>query len=282
MDPDEPGLSIADVARRTGLRVAQLRAWESRHGFPRPERLANGHRRYRPADVAAIERVLRDREAGLSLDAAIRRSSPDPAGGTGSVFAELRRDRPDLPVHRLSQRAMLAVSRAIEDEMAASGDRPVLVGGFEAERFYRRSEARWRELARTATATLVFADFTSTAGPGGGSRPAGGPGPIEVPLPAEAVLRREWLVACLGSRASAVVAGRELPGPGTPAGRWFEATWSAERTVAARAVAVAVELARRLAPGVDLPTAPGTEPGDPGAAVRRATALTNRIVSYLD
>src|SRR3954471_22657378 len=32
-------LSIADVAYRTGIPVATLRAWETRYGFPAPERL---------------------------------------------------------------------------------------------------------------------------------------------------------------------------------------------------------------------------------------------------
>ena len=130
MDADSTWLTIADVARRTGLSIEQLRAWESRHGFPRPERLPNGHRRYKAADLAAIGRVVRDRDAGLSLEVAIRRASTHAAGPTGSVFAELRHDSPDLPVHRLSRPTMLAISRAIEDEAAAAGGRPILTAGF--------------------------------------------------------------------------------------------------------------------------------------------------------
>ena len=37
------------VTRRTGIGEHTLRAWERRFGFPRPERLPSGHRRY-PAD----------------------------------------------------------------------------------------------------------------------------------------------------------------------------------------------------------------------------------------
>ncbi len=37
------------VVRRTGIGEHTLRAWERRFGFPRPERLPSGHRRY-PAD----------------------------------------------------------------------------------------------------------------------------------------------------------------------------------------------------------------------------------------
>ena len=277
MDADSTWLTIADVARRTGLSIEQLRAWESRHGFPRPERLPNGHRRYRAADVAAIGRVVRDRDAGLSLEAAIRRASTPVAGPTGSVFAELRRDRPDLPIHRLSRRTMLAISRAIEDEAAAAGGRPILTAGFQTERRYRQAEACWRELARTSAATLVFADFSAS-----GSAP-GRPGPYEVALPPDAALRREWFVACDGDGCAAALAGWELPAAGGPAGRWFEATWTAEPATVAQVSAIALRLAHIYAPALDLPDAdPTPRTVDPGGALRQTTALANRIVSYLD
>jgi DNA-binding transcriptional MerR regulator/methylmalonyl-CoA mutase cobalamin-binding subunit len=41
--------SMGAVVRRTGIGEHTLRAWERRFGFPRPERLPSGHRRY-PAD----------------------------------------------------------------------------------------------------------------------------------------------------------------------------------------------------------------------------------------
>jgi hypothetical protein len=57
-----------DGPRRT---VEQLRAWESRHGFPRPERLPNGHRRYQ-ARTSAATLVFADFSA--------RGSAPGPPG----------------------------------------------------------------------------------------------------------------------------------------------------------------------------------------------------------
>lgn len=278
MDADGTWLTIADVARRTGVSVEQLRAWESRHGFPRPERLPNGHRRYQAADLAAIGRVVRDRDAGLSLEAAIRRAATPAAGQAGSVFAELRRGRPDLAVHRFSRRTMLAVSRAIEDEAAAAGGRPVLVAGFQTERRYRRAEPRWRELARTSAATLVFADFSAR-----GRAPGPPPGPYEVALPPDATLRREWFVACDGDGCTAALAGWEIPAAGGPAGRWFEATWTAEPATVGQVTAIALRLAHAYAPALDLPE-PDPRPRalDPQFALRQTTALANRIVGYLD
>jgi DNA-binding transcriptional MerR regulator/methylmalonyl-CoA mutase cobalamin-binding subunit len=48
------------VTRRTGIGEHTLRAWERRFGFPHPERLASGHRRY-PADQ--VRRLLLIAEA---------------------------------------------------------------------------------------------------------------------------------------------------------------------------------------------------------------------------
>ena len=52
-------LTIGDLARRTGVPSATLRSWESRHGFPRPARMAGGHRRYAESEVAAVLDVVR-------------------------------------------------------------------------------------------------------------------------------------------------------------------------------------------------------------------------------
>ena len=46
--------------------------WERRYGFPAPERLASGHRRYSERDIELVRRWPR-RAAGLSLQVAIER-----------------------------------------------------------------------------------------------------------------------------------------------------------------------------------------------------------------
>jgi methanogenic corrinoid protein MtbC1 len=52
-------LRIGEVARRTGVAVATLRAWETRYGLLVPERTEGGHRLYREADVARVDAVRR-------------------------------------------------------------------------------------------------------------------------------------------------------------------------------------------------------------------------------
>ena len=150
VESSEPGLTIGDVAARTGVSVTTLRAWEMRYGFPVPTRLASGHRRYRIEDVATIEQLERDRAGGLSLAAAMARARREAAASAPSIFAGLRARYPDLVFHVLGKRAMYAMSRAIEDECLAAGGDAVVIGSFQRERFYRGSERRWRDLARTA------------------------------------------------------------------------------------------------------------------------------------
>lgn len=60
---DGPWLSIGALSRATGIAVETLRTWESRYGFPVPERKASGHRVY---PVAAVPRLRRVAQA-LSL-----------------------------------------------------------------------------------------------------------------------------------------------------------------------------------------------------------------------
>jgi MerR family transcriptional regulator, light-induced transcriptional regulator len=268
------GLTISAVSARTGVGVAVLRAWEQRFGFPNPDRLAGGHRRYDEADVAAIGRVVAERDAGRSLETAIAIVLQGGATGSDdqldrSVFSGLHRARPDLPVHALSRRTMLAMSRSIEDECFAHADRPQLLAAFQTEEAYARSRPRWDDLIGTAGPAIVFADFPKSR------RHAGR---VEVRVPPDDPLRREWSVVCDAPGSAAVLAGWERPD-----GR-FEAIWTAE----AHAVRLATDLGRRLAahhaPRLRLPDPPAPLPPshDPTVTVRRATALTNRVIAYLD
>lgn len=70
-------LRIGAVARRTGVAVATLRAWESRYGVLRPGRTEGGHRLYSEEDVDRVLAVLRLTSQGWSVTAA-----------AGSVSAE--------------------------------------------------------------------------------------------------------------------------------------------------------------------------------------------------
>jgi DNA-binding transcriptional MerR regulator len=125
--------------------------------------VAAGHRRYTQRDSTLVEEVLRQRAAGLSLPAAIAQATAGHPAEDQSVFALLRRRHPVLQPQVLREAALLALTRAIEDEYCARSDRAFLFASFQQQRFFRRSEDHWNELARTAEA-VVFADFDAAVG----------------------------------------------------------------------------------------------------------------------
>lgn len=280
-EPDD--LSIGELARRTGVPAATLRSWEDRYQFPRPHRQDGGHRRYRSDDAVLIESVVRRRTAGMSLPAAIRLATAQTAQTGSSVFASLRRRHPGLVPQVLRKVTMLALSQAIEDECCARAERPALYATFQRQRYYRQSEGRWNELARTARIAVVFADFADLADP------ASPPGPaalVKVPLTADAPLLREWTLVCDAPDHCACVAGWEFPGRPDSAepSRRFEAIWSADPRVVRDAAQICARLARLARPGIAprLDVLPSEPPPSASADLRRATGLLTRMTSYLE
>ena len=271
-------LTISELAERTGVPPATLRSWELRYGFPQPSRLAGGHRRYGEPDVTAVLEVLRHRDSGFALEAAVRRATTTSLHFR-SVHAELRRQHPELTPQLLSKSSLVAMSQAIEDECCARADEPVLFGGFQRDAFLRQSYARWVELARTAHAAVIFTDLATPPPPRRGL-------PIEVPLPAEAPLTREWIVVCDAPDLPACMAAIERPGQEAQhdSRRRFEVVWSVDPRAVRHASRVAATLADVYRPEwrtTDL-TALDGEPSSASADVRRATELLNRMLSYLD
>jgi MerR family redox-sensitive transcriptional activator SoxR len=60
------GLTIGDLARRTGLAVSAIRFYET-HGIVAPLRNAGGHRRYDRADIRRLSFVMACQRLGFPL-----------------------------------------------------------------------------------------------------------------------------------------------------------------------------------------------------------------------
>jgi DICT domain-containing protein len=270
-------LSTAQLAERTGVSPGTLRAWESRHGFPSPGRLSSGHRRYTEHDVEAVNEVVRLRAEGLSMPSAIRWAAGSPRPPTASIFAGLRFAQPDLAPIVLSKRALLALTRAIEDEYCARGAGGLLVGSFQRERFYRGAEPRWTVVARGAQLAIALADFQQLRTPGDGV--------VEVPVAPKQPLAREWTLIVDASAIRACLAAWELPSSGVDRDwdRRFEVVWSFEPQAVRCASEAAVEVLRRTAPAIaDRALAALTDTaGRAGPQLRSASVLAQRVVGYL-
>jgi MerR family redox-sensitive transcriptional activator SoxR len=61
------GLSIGDVARRTGLSVSAIRFYEAR-GLVRPDRRPSGQREFARADIRRLSFILIAQQMGLTIE----------------------------------------------------------------------------------------------------------------------------------------------------------------------------------------------------------------------
>lgn len=275
----DEGLSIREVARETGVTEGTLRMWETRYGFPEPQRLPSGHRRYSSDHVIQVRQVARDREAGLSMKAAIDRARELSSEPEVSIFAGVRRRRPDLQPYVLPKRTLIGLSHAIEDECAARAERPVLFASFQRERFWRDAERRWRDLALTAHCAIVFADFDRARVPEDEGAQ------IEVPIDRGDPFGREWSLVCDAPDYAAFLAGWERPGQSGVAdgSRRFETIWSVEPQLVREAARISAGFVERAEPGLlgrFLPRLRDTPPPS-GEELRLVGSLTNRMVAYV-
>jgi DICT domain-containing protein len=271
------GLAIREVAEQSGVAAGTIRMWEQRYGFPEPERTASGYRRYTPADVETLRRVVELRRGGMSVPAALERarafltSTEHP-----SIFGAIPHQGRS---RRLRKRTLVALSRAIEDETMASASRPVVLGAFQRARHYRRVEHRYRRIAQSADVVATFADFEVATD--------AACDPVEVPISLDEAIGHEWAVVVDAPGFSVCLAAWEPPVPEPPQDEYdrvFEAFWTLDASVVREAAHAGAQIARVGSPAVadriealllDRPV--GAESSS--AALE---ALTARMVAYLE
>jgi DICT domain-containing protein len=252
-------LSIGELVARTGVSEPTLRMWERRHGFPTPERTARGHRRYSAEQAKLVERVLASRSLGFPLEIAIERAQSTSSTAGVSLFAMLRRARPEHAPRVVGKRELIVLSHAIEDEVLARGETQLMFATFQREVFYRSAQKRWQELTEYASAAAVFADFAACAIPESG--------PAEIPFGRHRQLAREWSIVFYGGRSSIAFIAREATSSNVRAAsreRNFETLW----TVDARPVRELTEACVTLA-----------EESMPELGARSAEALLDEVTA---
>jgi DNA-binding transcriptional MerR regulator len=223
---------VSEAARQLGVSTSTLRSWELRYGLVPSVRSTGAHRRYSPADIHRLQAMQRLVSQGVPTAEAAKtvghtqHDEPDSSIATG-----LRDRHPELQTRGLTKRSLIALSRAVEDEWAVRGAGGVLVGAFQKERFYRQSQRRWRELARTARTCVAFADFPQRA-----EEPSG---PVELPLAPDALAHREWVVLCHGPGLRVCLVGWQRPSNLAEHKAEYETLWTLDPALVSEATRIA-------------------------------------------
>jgi methanogenic corrinoid protein MtbC1 len=126
-----PRLSIGALSRATGIAVERLRTWESRYGFPAPERNTSGQRVYPTSSVGRLRRIGEALALGHRARQVVGASDDDLARLLDATTSE------KAPVARRSL--------AISDEHVLP-EILHLVATFDADRLTRVLLAEWTRL----------------------------------------------------------------------------------------------------------------------------------------
>jgi methanogenic corrinoid protein MtbC1 len=138
MDEASAWLSIGALSRATGIAVETLRTWESRYGFPRPERKPSGHRLYPLAAVPRLRRIAQALALGHRAGQVVGASE----GALGQLLAAV----PTLPSASIAPPS--ASSTPLQAEGAAADSAPLVqhVARFEAGSLRQALVGDWARL----------------------------------------------------------------------------------------------------------------------------------------
>jgi DNA-binding transcriptional MerR regulator/methylmalonyl-CoA mutase cobalamin-binding subunit len=117
-------VTIAAVARQTGIQAATLRKWEARYGFPVPARTAGDHRVFDASDLDALLEVSRrmaaGERAGLAISAVKRGLTVAPLSGVSSQ-AERQPGAVPRALNWLQRNELQALEVWMADQLAERG-----------------------------------------------------------------------------------------------------------------------------------------------------------------
>lgn len=203
-----------------------------------------------------------------------------------SVLEDLLQALPYLRSHLYFKSSLTALSHAMEDQVLAGDDQPLVIASFQQERFYRQEAHRYLRIAERSPQVYILAapetSFTNS---------------FEhyetVAFDPTDQLSHEWHLVVIGQQfvACLVCRERELPDPGTSEAhpmdqaRRFEGIWTFDRYVSCQAarlllnriVAYRPELTEKIAQAksqylIDSPS--GLREADPDP-------FAQRLVTYL-
>ena len=158
-----------------------------------------------------------------------------------SVLADLLQELPDLRPQMYFKSSLTALSHAMEDQVLASSDPPLVIASFQRERFYRQEAHRYQRIAEKSDQIYVLAapetSFTS------------GYDRYEmVAFDSEDSLTQEWHLVVIGQQYASCLICRERLAPtlseseekliDIDTSRRFEGIWTFDRQVTRKAAEI--------------------------------------------
>lgn len=115
------GHTILVVAKRTGIAMETLRAWERRYGFPRPARKEGSNRRlYADEDIHRLLLLKRAIDSGYRIGDVVHKSLADLTALSGDVRSEPEPPRREVPHGAISIEPLLGA--LVRDDLPALDD----------------------------------------------------------------------------------------------------------------------------------------------------------------
>lgn len=171
-----------------------------------------------------------------------------------SVVENLLAQIPRLRSQLYFKSSLTALSHAMEDQVLASTDTPIIIACFQRERFYRQEAHRYRRIASKSNQVYVLAapetEFTNCSGDY-----------ETIAFDPQDALSQEWHLVVLSPNYSACLICREVQRspaahrpdvlPPLDQARRFEGIWTFDRDVTATAATMLLQRIREYRPELD-------------------------------
>lgn len=155
-----------------------------------------------------------------------------------SVLAGLLEELPQLRPQMYFKSSLTALSHAMEDQVLAGSDQPLVIANFQRERFYRQEAHRYKRIAQKSNQVYVLAapetDFCSRSDTY-----------ETIAFDPQDILSQEWHLVVIGQQYASCIVCRERQVPIMPSpehmhvdidpSRRFEGIWTFDRQVSCKA-----------------------------------------------
>ncbi len=203
-----------------------------------------------------------------------------------SVLQELLEAQPQLRSQMYFKSSLTALSHAMEDQVLAGTEQPLVIACFQRERFYRQESSRYLRIAELTPYVFVLAapetDFKDESGPY-----------ESIAFSPEDGLAKEWHLVVIGLQYAVCLICREhIQAPPTRGqlphmdqSRRFEGIWTFDRQVSCKAAELLMRRIAKYRPELIAQTEQILEtlvyPATDGSPLVRPSPFTDRLVTYL-